>query len=1270
MTRAAVAYQSGRAAGLHSDACTHRVVYLGFGLEGIGPTPARQQTILGAMDWLVAERPAAGVRLSVSPPSRGAVVGSRVTYDLTIVNEGQSASGYDIAVEPSTWPARLIDPESSQVITQVSDLVPCAKADVRLEVVVPESAPTNRPEVTRIRVTSIVSPDVGDAQTIQTVAFHPWAESAGLPTPRYRLACAAADCSIYAIGGYDEYGDATDTVEILSLTNASWVTGASKPTPAANSAVAQLGGLMYVIGGYDPAIPEEYVDAVEVYAPSTDTWSAASPLPIPLSGMAATVFGGKVYAFGGSGPQGESVASYIYDVASDTWSELASVPTSDASFSRAVGLSGFVYLAGGWPNRSQLLRYDPATDTWKVLTAMRVGRHSFAMVSDGHHIYVAGGGDEWTGLRSVERYDPESNSWTDLPTLRCGDRAGTTGTYIDGKLYVVGGTGQNTTSSVEYLDIRSPLSGSYFAADAGLAKPGDPLGYSLSVRNPSGSDVLASWSHSVPEEVEYVEGSSTGGAVYDEDTKTLRWSGWVPGLETRSFSFLSTVDAATPDETVITATVLLDGGGCVVSDLVATTIVFTPSLARSTKSVDRTEVAPGERLRYTILVANGSPFTISNASLVDPIPEHAAYVPGSAAGATYDSDLDRVEWTGTLPPARGEGASFQWIDATGGLDLGLTDDSCVGPLGLGFEFEFYGNTYSHISINSNGMVLFGGCSTSYSNVAIPDPAEPNDFVAPFWDDLRPGWNGGAVYFDTFGTEPNRYSVVEWHSVSIYGQEEPQTFEVILYEDSNSVVIQYLEMTGERGTGSRATVGIENDDGSKGVQYLFDGAPEHHRLSSQLVVELEHSSTCKASTHVVSYDVQIDDPTPPLTSIANRAWIDDGLALHERVVTSTVCSPVLATSTKTAHPSRALSGDAVTYVLRIVNTGNYTATDASLIDALPASLTYVPGSLEGEGATFNDALRQVEWQGVLPPESASIEVSYLAVLTDDLPCNTWITNTATLREGGVAMGTLQAGVLANEVNLDASMKAAHDDHIVAGSPATYTISLRNAGLSPAEHTTMTDRLPSELELVAGTLAGASYDSDARAIVWRGKLAAQGEHIVSFRANVLPNVLNGTVVTNTVVIDDGHGTTLERSAQIRVIRGDLSPSDMLVNPARFNPGRPVTYTLRLINSGDVDIGAALHFTPTAPLYAIPGTVYASTGDVDMVNETVTWSGTVVAHGMAIVRFSATVPGGTSPQLLVNSAVLVDSGGIEHHLQVPVTVGGGQSQFMPMFYNLLSE
>ena len=54
------------------------------------------------------------------------------------------------------------------------------------------------------------------------------------------------------------------------------------PTPRAEVAVAELDGLLYVIGGFNQAGAP--TASVEVYDPATDTWMAAAPkLPAPSS---------------------------------------------------------------------------------------------------------------------------------------------------------------------------------------------------------------------------------------------------------------------------------------------------------------------------------------------------------------------------------------------------------------------------------------------------------------------------------------------------------------------------------------------------------------------------------------------------------------------------------------------------------------------------------------------------------------------------------------------------------------------------------------------------------------------------------------------------------------------------------------------------------------------------------------------------------------------------------------------------------------------------
>lgn len=1266
-----LASPSGTGAGIAVDACAYRAVYLSLGLEGVGPTATRAELLARLIAWLDGERPAQAPALTAPTSSRLASIGSTVRYVVWVTNQGQTLDSYNLTVDSPVWLARLVDPRTGEAVAQVGPLAPCAFVELELQVQIPPTAVADETAYTVVRAISNTSATAATWRA-RTGAMPGWQAAPPLPAERYRLAvaaleCAAQECALLAVGGYGDGASemALDSVTRFDLETSTWSPVAHKPTAAANSAIAVVGGLVYLLGGYDPNANEPFLDACEIYDPASDRWETASSLPIPLSGAAAATYAGNIYLFGGSGPEGDSDATYKYDPQAQIWEARAPLPEGGLAFAQAVPLGEYIYLAGGWPDLKELWRYHPATDTWEALASMRVGRHSFAMVAHGNRLYVAGGGSEWVGLASAERYDVATDSWELIPTLEDANRAGAAGAWLDGRFYVVGGAGERLTGAVEVLPLDVPLGGSRLEVDLPVARVGDTLRYNLRVRNPAPSSAAASWSLPLPPQVAYVQGSATGGATYDHKARSLHWAGTVPGAELLPFGFAATIAEDVADGTVITATVLLDGGGCAPTALSAVTQAFVPSLEPSTKQVDRQNVAPGDRLHYTITLANSSPFAINGASLLDPIPEHTTYVPGSATGgAVYNVDLKRIEWHGDLPPVEMVGKTLNWVDATDGEVLELGDDTCVGPLDLGFEFEFYGKRYSQIYVNSNGMVLFGECSSAYNNIAIPNAEKPNNFVAPFWDDLTP--NDGAVYWQVLGHAPRRYAVVEWEGVSVFSQSQTQTFEVILYEGSNRVVFQYLDVNGDRGGGSSASVGIENRDGTAGVEYLYNGKPKDHALRDSLVLEQVHSSTQNLSTHEISFDVLVNNPVPPATVITNTARIHDGRLVHERSAASVVYSPSFAQSNKQVQPTRPLGGEVVTYTLQIINSGNAPAIQARLEDPLPVGLTLVPGSLQGAGATYNEATRLIEWQGEMPPDSEALTITYRASVDEGLPVNTWLTNTATLSEQGVPVARLEAGVLVNEGNLTSSTKTAHANQILAGEGVTYTITLHNAGRMVATDVTMTDTLPATLQLVEGTLEGGTYDEEQRAVLWHGTLPPHSGRVVRFRANTLPNTPNNTTIVNTAHIDNGHGDVIERSAEVRILRGDLSSSDMLVTPTQTTAGGTVTYTLRVRNSGPVDIAGRLRCLPPEPLHVEVDSLYASAGTVGW-EDGVRWEGLVLAQGMVIVRFTVAIPEDALPQTLTTEANLLDAGDLETILQADLTIGAepGQVGYLPLIF-----
>jgi len=190
-----------------------------------------------------------------------------------------------------------------------------------------------------------------------------------------------------------------------------------------------------------------------------------------------------------------------------------------------------------------------------------------------------------------------------------------------------------------------------------------------------------------------------------------------------------------------------------------------------------------------------------------------------------------LEAAGVSPQATGgpddfgytwdDSVAFNWVDARGGTNTGLEgDDRFTDAIDIGFDFKFYENTYSQLYITTNGLVTFGAGASHWSNQSIPNPASPNNFIAPFWDDLcvnYGGYNTGRVYYLRGGSAPNRYFVVEWYEISRLGNNDLLTFEVILYENGN-IMTQYLNLPGYLGS---VTVGIEDDAGVTGLQYLYN-----------------------------------------------------------------------------------------------------------------------------------------------------------------------------------------------------------------------------------------------------------------------------------------------------------------------------------------------------------------------------------------------------------------------------------------------------------------
>jgi hypothetical protein len=187
-------------------------------------------------------------------------------------------------------------------------------------------------------------------------------------------------------------------------------------------------------------------------------------------------------------------------------------------------------------------------------------------------------------------------------------------------------------------------------------------------------------------------------------------------------------------------------------------------------------------------------------------------------------DLYGYTWIDSDEPG---GPVFNWIDisATGTEITGLADDNHVGPFPIGFTFNFYGNDYTEFYVQSNGLVNFDNSYITLSNYQIPLADSYNNLIAWLWDDMDPGNALTHVYYQTMG---NMLVIQFAHYFEFPDGGAWVDAEMILYSNGN-IKIQYdyfdptFDLLG-------CTVGIENIDGTDGLQVAYNGAYLHGDLA--------------------------------------------------------------------------------------------------------------------------------------------------------------------------------------------------------------------------------------------------------------------------------------------------------------------------------------------------------------------------------------------------------------------------------------------------------
>ena len=306
-----------------------------------------------------------------------------------------------------------------------------------------------------------------------------------------------------------------------------------------------------------------------------------------------------------------------------------------------------------------------------------------------------------------------------------------------------------------------------------------------------------------------------------------------------------------------------------------------------TKSVDKSVAAEGETLTYDISLSN---LTLTDPiDLVDVIPAGSTFVPGSESAIVdgvpdptfvYDSGTNSMTWSGVLDPQTLEfvpgSTPFGYFPlSTFFLPLtcsSVCDDTSITLSGFP-AFTYAGTSYNSVVMSSNGFFVAGGDSTNAFtpfNQNLPDPAAPNNVIAPFWTDLdmdgtSPTDSGGGIWYaGLLSSGPFTWLVLEWQNAELFGLPgSAYTAQVWIELGSSNISVAYASLS--PGIPGFLTVGVEDLVGAAGSSRYYNGAgtPPATGSGGELAVDAQPGGTAD-----FTFQVEIGCGLDPIVNVVD------------------------------------------------------------------------------------------------------------------------------------------------------------------------------------------------------------------------------------------------------------------------------------------------------------------------------------------------------------------------------------------------------------------
>lgn len=570
----------------------------------------------------------------------------------------------------------------------------------------------------------------------------------------------------------------------------------------------------------------------------------------------------------------------------------------------------------------------------------------------------------------------------------------------------------------ERLPIRPRRSGlqllKWADATSGLATRGAEIAYHIQVVNTGQQDLVpVTVTDYMPSGLRFLEADQAPDSVVVDDTETrVYWTvDMLHAVESWEVLVRARIDTMLVDGQVIenrAHAVGIDERGAEVRDSDASRVLAGLPDIDIEKSCDRPIARPGEKVSYTITYRNGGTADATSVVVMDVLPEHTTYVPGSAMGGAFYEPLSNAvtRTVDRLEIDRGAIFSYQ-VEIAGGVPAGTL-------------------------IPNSATVYADAISAAESDtvwVRVDDKA---------LDLLKSVDQSSATVGDTL-----TYTLT-YHNLS----DRDFTWAEIV--DPVPAEVDYV-------AGSAEPAGFYEAGDRRLVWALPEG------------IEAGAIGSVRFRARVRSDAAAIGRVTNEgLLQAATES--DTTEAPSNRVVTLVVES-VGVSLAKSVDRALAVPGDLLTYDLLVRNIGPAPLTAITVTDAVPEELTYVAdpgqwGEQSSEAPEYRAADRTLTWGiGVLRPgESATLR---FRAAVDDVPSGTLVSNLATVETHETEPVVSNPALTLIQYPDLIIAKTANLTSLVVGQEVLYQVSVRNASDGPTDSTWVTDALPEGFAYLAGS-----------------------------------------------------------------------------------------------------------------------------------------------------------------------------------------------------------